>query len=107
MVPYARWQPMYKAELNSQTKQVKLTHMAIIAQKIGEDWNNVKLTLSPSRPKSYTQQMTPMGWWVDYYQPETSRIYGNTTIVEAAPAPIMARMSKQIDESNNPPISAI
>ena len=34
--------------------------------------------------------MTPMGWWVDYYQPETSRNYGNTTIVEAAPAPIMA-----------------
>lgn len=42
MVLYARWQPMYKAELNSQTKQVKLTHMAMIAQKTGEDWNNVK-----------------------------------------------------------------
>ena len=106
MVLYARWQPMY-SRTNSQTKQVKLTRMAMIAQKTGEDWNNVKLTLSPSTPKSYTQQMTPMGWWVDYYQPETSRNYGNTTIVEAVPAPIMARMSKQIDESNNPPISAI
>lgn len=103
MVLYARWQPMY-SRTNSQTKQVKLTRMAMIAQKTGEDWNNVKLTLSPSTPKSYTQQMTPMGWWVDYYQPETSRNYGNTTIVEAAPAPIMARLSKQIDESNNPAI---
>ena len=82
MVPYARWQPMYKAELNSQTKQVKLTRMVMIAQKTGKDWNNVKLTLSTSTPKSYTQQMTPTGWWVDSYQPETSRNYGNAAIVE-------------------------
>jgi hypothetical protein len=33
MVPYARWQPIYKAELDTQTKQIKLTRMAMIAQK--------------------------------------------------------------------------
>ena len=87
MVLYARRQPMY-SRTNSQTKQVKLTRMAMIAQKTGEDWNNVKLTLPTSTPKSYIQQITPTGWWVDYYQPETSRNYGNTTIVEAAPAPV-------------------
>jgi hypothetical protein len=35
MVPYARWQPIYKAELNTQTKQIKLTRMAMIAQNWG------------------------------------------------------------------------
>ena len=103
MVPYARWQPMYKAELNSQTKQVKLTRMAMIAQKTGEDWNNVKLTLSTSTPKSYTQQMTPTAWWVDYYQPEASNNYGSAPVVEVAPAPIARMNNKEIDERNNTP----
>lgn len=69
MVPYARWQPIYKAELNTQTKQIKLTRMAMIAQKTGEDWNNVKLALSTSTPQNYVQQAQPQQWWVNYYEP--------------------------------------
>lgn len=70
LVPYARWQPMYKAELDTGTQQVKLTRMAMIAQKTGEDWNNVKLTLSTATPQGYVQQLTPQSWWVDYYEPQ-------------------------------------
>ncbi len=84
MVPYARWQPTYKAELNTQTKQVKLTRMAMVAQKTGEDWNNVKLALSTSTPQNYVQQIQPQQWWVDYYEPQPAR---------PAPAPIMAEMA--------------
>ena len=86
MVPYARWQPTYKAELNTQTKQVKLTRMAMIAQKTGEDWNNVKIALSTSTPQNYVQQIQPQQWWVDYYEPQPRP-------VAPAPAPIMAEMA--------------
>lgn len=85
MVPYARWQPTYKAELNTQTKQVKLTRMAMIAQKTGEDWNNVKLALSTSTPQNYVQQIQPQQWWVDYYEPQPYPM--------PAPAPVLAEVA--------------
>jgi uncharacterized protein (TIGR02231 family) len=89
MVPYARWQPIYKAELDTQNKQIKLTRMAMIAQKTGEDWNNVKLALSTATPQNYVQQVQPQQWWVNYYEPEPVR-----PIYAVAPAPIaMAEMS--------------
>lgn len=89
MVAYARWQPIYKAELDTQTKQIKLTRMAMIAQKTGEDWNNVKLALSTATPQNYVQQVQPQQWWVNYYEPEPVR-----PIYAVAPAPIaMAEMS--------------
>lgn len=73
LVPYARWQPIYKAELDTHSKQVKLTRMAMIAQKTGEDWSNVKLTLSTATPQGYVQQLVPQNWWVNYYEPEPPR----------------------------------
>ncbi|WP_353173756.1 DUF4139 domain-containing protein [Acinetobacter rudis] len=70
VVPYARWQPIYKAELDSKNKQLTLTRMAMLMQKTGEDWNNVKLTLSTSQPTAHVQQLNPEAWWVDYQQPQ-------------------------------------
>lgn len=70
VVPYARWQPIYKAELDSKNKQLTLTRMAMLMQKTGEDWHNVKLTLSTSQPSTHVKQLQPTAWWVDYHQPQ-------------------------------------
>lgn len=86
VVPLARWQPVYKAELDSQSNQIKLTRMAMIAQKTGEDWNNVKLTLSTTQPQKQVRQMSPKAWWVNYYEPEPARSR-QYAYAEAAPAP--------------------
>ena len=100
LVPYARWQPIYKAELDTQTKQVKLTRMAMIAQKTGEDWSNVKLTLSTATPQGYVQQLTPQNWWVDYYEPQPIRVTpfnaGYSFQEAAMPAPV-AKLSNTQD----------
>ncbi|MEC8567921.1 MAG: DUF4139 domain-containing protein, partial [Pseudomonadota bacterium] len=74
-VPYATWRPSYKAELNSVTKQVTLTRMATIAQKTGEDWDNVKLTLSTNTPQGRIEQIQPNPWWVNYYEPRNEPTY--------------------------------
>ena len=74
-VPYATWRPSYKAELNSATKQVTLTRMAMIAQKTGEDWDNVKLTLSTNTPQGRIEQIQPNPWWVNYYEPRNEPTY--------------------------------
>lgn len=82
MVPYARWQPSYKAELNTQSKHVKITRMAMIAQKTGEDWNNVKIVLSTATPQNYVQQVQPQPWLVNYY--ETQQITKEKSMLQEA-----------------------
>ena len=107
LVPYARWQPMYKAELDTQSKQVKLTRMAMIAQKTGEDWTNVKLTLSTATPQGYVQQLTPQNWWVDYYEPQPARVNylsGGAIFQEPVmPAPV-AKLSNVQHSLEKPPL---
>lgn len=83
LVPYATWKPTYKAELNTQNKQITLTRMAMIAQKTGEDWDNVQLTLSTSTPKANVDQIQPQAWIVDYYQPEKEN--RSSALLQAAP----------------------
>ena len=51
----ASWKPLYEARLNSEKQTVHIVQYGNIAQKTGEDWNNVSLTLSTARP-SVTMQ---------------------------------------------------
>ena len=86
LVPYATWRPSYKAELNSATQQVTLTRMAMIAQKTGEDWDNVQLTLSTSSPQGNIEQVQPNPWWVNYYERRDEPMYAPEPVaIEAAP----------------------
>ena len=59
----AFWNPLYEARLDSASETVNIIQYGNIAQKTGEDWNNVVLTLSTARP-SVTMQppVLPMIW---------------------------------------------
>lgn len=46
----ARWTPAYDARLRPAERSVDLGYFGVIRQNTGEDWNNVKLTLSTARP---------------------------------------------------------
>lgn len=46
----ASWYPIYDARFNSQQQQLALNYAANVSQQTGEDWQNVKLTLSTARP---------------------------------------------------------
>lgn len=91
-VPYATWRPSYKAELNSTTQQLTFTRMVMIAQKTGEDWDNVQLTLSTNTPKTTIKQVNPETWLVNYYEPEKESLA--RPVMEAAAAPMMAMSAK-------------
>lgn len=45
----ARWTPAYDARLRPADRQVDLGYFGVIRQNTGEDWNNVKLTLSTAQ----------------------------------------------------------
>lgn len=99
MVSYARWQPIYKAELNTQTKQLKLTRMAMIAQKTGEDWNNVQLSLSTASPQNTLAEINPTPWWVNYNEPRTNN-RPPAPMIEAPPLNYEVMAEKKSQNAN-------
>lgn len=82
----ARWEPVYDADLNTETGAVALKTLAQISQRTGEDWKGVDVTLSTLRPSAGTQlpQLNP---WVLDFLPNTqvagSRMYESKVQMES------------------------
>jgi uncharacterized protein (TIGR02231 family) len=47
----AGWLPLYDVRLDAEAKKVALTYLGTVVQKTGEDWANVRLTLSTAQPQ--------------------------------------------------------
>src|SRR5208337_3826189 len=62
----ASWISSYSARIDSGTGKVELLYNALVRQKTGEDWNNVRLTLSTAQPghNGRMPELTPS--YVDY-----------------------------------------
>ncbi|MGH8815581.1 mucoidy inhibitor MuiA family protein [Achromobacter pestifer] len=65
----ARWTPAYDARLRPADRTVDLGYFGVIRQNTGEDWNNVKLTLSTARPSLGGGAPTLQPWIIDVAAP--------------------------------------
>lgn len=65
----AGWNMAYEARVNTESQTVELTCNARVYQRTGEDWKDVPLELSTSKPFVATQQPTLNPWYLDIYQP--------------------------------------
>ena len=93
----ARWEPVYDADLNTETGGIKLKTLAQISQRTGENWDGVDVTLSTLRPSAGTQlpQLNP---WVLDFMPDRSadesNMFSSKVAMESmqleAPSPVMA-----------------
>lgn len=72
-VPGASWQPIYDARLDSEAGKIELAARAVIRQSTGEDWGNVSVALSTTRPTSRTEPPHLDTWYVDFFQPQLKR----------------------------------
>ncbi|MEZ5774880.1 MAG: mucoidy inhibitor MuiA family protein [Hyphomicrobiaceae bacterium] len=72
-VPAAYWQPLYDARLETGDKKeppkLQLVRRAVIAQSSGEDWSDVALSLSTTRPQAGTSA-PEIGTVVVDFEPE-------------------------------------
>lgn len=66
----AGWKPAYRAQLDSARSEVELERLATVSQKTGEDWTNVKLTLSTSQPRLSPNAVEPQPWLLTYHPPQ-------------------------------------
>ena len=70
MVPAAGWVPVYDLHLGGGKKpKMDLAFAAQVRQSTGEDWKDVKLTLSTARPTEIGVIPDPTNWWLDFAPP--------------------------------------
>lgn len=64
-IPGATWQPIYDARLNTETEELELIQYGSVRQNTGEDWQDIKLTLSTAQPErgATLPELNPM--WVN------------------------------------------
>ncbi|MEJ5361964.1 MAG: mucoidy inhibitor MuiA family protein [Spirochaetota bacterium] len=65
----AGWNMEYDARANTEAQTVEVTCNARVYQKTGEDWKDVSLELSTSKPFVAKQKPTLNPWYLDIYQP--------------------------------------
>jgi len=69
LIPGARWIPSYDVRVDSDSSSICLNYYGIISQKTGEDWKNVKLSLSTAKPhiSGLLPELDP--WYIDLQRP--------------------------------------
>jgi len=60
----ASWTPVYDARLDSKSQKIELTYQGIVRQQTGENWDNVKLSLSTARPNVGARMPELSPWWL-------------------------------------------
>lgn len=71
----AGWIPEYDLRAVDITKPVQLNYKAKVFQSSGEDWANVKLTISTGNPQISGVKPEIYPWYVRFYEPVTLRGY--------------------------------
>lgn len=84
----ARWTPAYDARLRPADRLVDLGYFGVIRQNTGEDWTNVKLTLSTARPSLGGGAPTLRPWVIDVAAPPPPP----PPLAAPAPAAVQAEM---------------
>lgn len=65
----ASWQPLYDARVNTQTGAIELAYYGNVRQQTGENWDNVKLSLSTARPSVGARMPELEPWWLNFIRP--------------------------------------
>lgn len=77
VVANAGWQPVYDLRATNTKSPIQLNYKANVFQSTGEEWNNVKLTLSTANPNEGGLKPELYTWTLDFYQPIAYRSYEN------------------------------
>lgn len=68
-VPNASWSPIYDARLETEGEDLTLIQYGSVRQNTGEDWTNVKLSLSTAQPHRGTSLPDLHPYWVNLWAP--------------------------------------
>lgn len=94
----AGWTPAYRASLDTSAASLALERLAKIAQRTGEDWTGVRLTLSTVVPNGAPSGPTPQPWRLDIAPDNSMR----SMPPMPAPAPVAAMAMRAKSPAGEP-----
>ncbi len=65
----ASWQPLYDARINTKDGRIELSSYGVIRQSTGEDWSDVRVSLSTARPSAGARMPELQPWWLRIQTP--------------------------------------
>jgi len=66
----AGWLPLYDARVLMSDRSLEMTYYGQIRQKTGEDWNDVNIVLSTSRPAIGAKSPELLPWYITIFEPQ-------------------------------------
>lgn len=115
VMPHITWSPRYDIRFDTHNNKLALTYLGRIQQATGEDWHNVKLTLSTARPSADTIIPVLRPWHLDERAVTaklrqavdmSAKVSGGTTFV-VQPAPPVAQELTSASFNLNKPIALL
>lgn len=91
IVSNAGWAPSYDIRVKDVDAPVALSLKANVYQNTGEEWNNVKLTLSTNNPYKNNTRPYLAAWYLNYYMPPsiyTSNVMMKTESLSKVPGEV-------------------
>ena len=73
----ASWRPVYDARLDTTTDKLALRQEAVVTQATGEDWKDVTIVLSTSRPSAGVTPPVLSTWRIGLADPAAARLRGS------------------------------
>lgn len=102
-IPRAGWQPAYRAALDTRRGALELERLALISQKTGEDWSEVRLRLSTGQPHALRLPPEPVTRAVTWHPPVAPQAREElrplARAAAAPPAPAAAPAAKSLAEA--------
>lgn len=81
----ASWTPSYDIRAENVSSPMMLNYKARVRQNSGEDWDNVRLTLSSANPNRSNTKPELAQWYIDFYKPiQYGRSSSGTVLNEVA-----------------------
>jgi len=84
----AYWRPTYRATLDTAHATLRIDRQADIVQGSGEDWGDVRVTLSTGQVHRAAQARLPDAWFIDVIVPQPAQ----SLAYAPAPAPTVQRV---------------
>jgi uncharacterized protein (TIGR02231 family) len=95
-VASAGWYPVYDVRATNTKNPLQLNYKANVVQSSGEEWENVKLTLSTANPAQGGVKPELSPWMLDFYQPAARAMQGRMAGVQAKAVPEQAAMEYEV-----------
>ena len=107
IVPNSKWTPTYDLRVKNLTDPLSMQMKASVSQASGEDWKDVKLTLSTANPTENGSKPTIKTWFLQPIQPKEIPVaYSTESQLSGKVAGVNADAKQKKERPNAPPPAA-